>query len=112
MRFEDFAGWHSRMILAELPQDGNLRFRVIGENAMGMFGVRIRKGSRFSDLPDITFSDYADYFKAIQAGATYGRHAGMVPFRGSQQSRFEVLDLPAADEEGNVAFLYSFFLYC
>ncbi|WP_262692315.1 PAS domain-containing protein [Kordiimonas aestuarii] len=111
LRFQDFVGWHARMVLADLPEDGNLRFRIAGDRVMDMFGHRIRPGDSFSSLPSVTFDDYAEYFKAIRAGDVYGRYSGMIPFEGRNLGNFEVLDLPAADEEGNVAFLFSFFLY-
>jgi hypothetical protein len=109
LKFQHFVGWHARMVVSDLPECGDLRFRIIGDRVMDMFGHRFGPGHRFSDLPHVTFDDYAEYFKAIRAGGAYGRYSGVIPFAGQDHQSFEVLDLPAADEEGQTAFLFSFF---
>jgi hypothetical protein len=109
LKFQHFVGWHARMVVSDLPESGDLRFRIIGDRVMDMFGHRFGPGDRFSELPHVTFDDYADYFKAIRAGGAYGRYSGVIPFAGQDHRSFEVLDLPAANEEGQTAFLFSFF---
>lgn len=110
LSFQGFVGWHARMIISVLPDSGDLEFRTIGNDIAEIFGHNVRAGDRFSSLPYVAFDDYAAYFKAIKAGETYGRYSGIIPFEGRAHRTFDVLDLPAADEEGNLAFLYSFFL--
>lgn len=109
LKFQHFVGWHARMVVSDLPECGDLRFRIIGDRVMDMFGHRFGPGDRFSGLPHVTFDDYADYFRAIRAGGAYGRYSGVIPFEGQDHRSFEVLDLPATDEEGQTAFLFSFF---
>ncbi len=110
LSFQGFVGWHARMIISRLPACGDLEFRIIGHDIDEMFGRTLKIGDRFSSLPHVAFEDYADYFKAIRAGGTYGRYSGIIPFEGRAHRTFDVLDLPAADEEGKLAFLYSFFV--
>ena len=110
LKFQHFVGWHARMVVSDLLENGDLRFRIIGDRVMDMFGRRLTVGTLFSDLPHVTFDDYADYFRAIRAGGAYGRHSGVIPFEGQDHRSFEVLDLPAVNEEGQPAFLFSFFL--
>lgn len=110
LSFQGFVGWHARMIISRLPVCGDLEFRIIGNDIADMFGHTLQTGDRFSSLPHVAFEDYAEYFKAIKSGGTYGRYSGIIPFEGRAHRTFDVLDLPAADEEGNLAFLYSFFL--
>lgn len=109
LKFQHFVGWHARMVVSDLLENGDLRFRIIGDRVMDMFGRRLKPGDLFSGLPHVTFDDYADYFKAIRAGGAYGRYSGVIPFEGQDHRSFEVLDLPAANEEGQPAFLFSFF---
>ena len=109
LKFQDFVGWHARMVVSDLPECGDLHFRIVGDRVMDMFGHRFGYGDRFSSLPHVTFGDYADYFRAIRAGGVYGRYSGVVPFEGRDHQSFETRDLPAADEEGRPAFLFSFF---
>lgn len=109
LSFRGFSGWHSRMIMSAMEENGDLQFRLVGEDVAQMFGNDVKAGMRFSDLPYFTFEDYADYFRAIRADGVFGRYSGVVPFKGREHKAFDVLDLPARNEAGDVAYLYSFF---
>lgn len=107
--FRDFGGWHDSMIVSEILEDGDLKFRLVGQRAADIFDGLIRAGGRFSAVPGIVFSDFHGHFGAIRAGGVYGRVEGIVPFEGREHAALHVLDLPVKDSEGCITFLYSFF---
>ncbi len=107
--FRDFAGWHDRMIISDLREDGNIRFRLVGTTAEAIFGGLIKADGSFADLPNTLFPDYASYFRDIAGGGKFGECIGLVPFEGREFLPLRVLDLPVCEEAGRPSLLYSFF---
>ncbi|WP_286829615.1 MULTISPECIES: hypothetical protein [Kordiimonas] len=115
--FRDFGGWHDRMIISDLREDGNIRFRLVGTTAEAIFGNLIKAGGSFADLPNTLFPHYASYFARIADGGTFGECIGLVPFEGREFLPLRVLDLPVLETPTDGAnggarrptLLYSFF---
>lgn len=108
--FQELRGWHDRLIVSDLPKDGNIGFRIVGYTAQEIFGGLIRTGGHFADLPNTLFPEFRTYFRTIREGGRYGRCTGVVPFENRHFLPIRVLDLPARNSDGDIAFLYSFFL--
>ncbi len=107
--FRDFSGWHDRMIISDLCEDGNIHFRLVGTTAETIFGGLIKADGSFADLPNTLFPDYASYFRDIAGGGKFGECIGLVPFEGREFLPLRVLDLPVSDGADRPSFLYSFF---
>ncbi|NVJ98194.1 MAG: hypothetical protein HWE25_08580 [Alphaproteobacteria bacterium] len=108
--FRALKGWHDRLIISDLAPDGNISFRLVGNEAGHIFGGLVQPGGRFADLPNTLFNQFPRYFSAIATGGCYGACTGVVPFQSREFLPIRVLDLPALDQKGNIAFLFSFFL--
>jgi hypothetical protein len=90
------------LFVVETPENGDFRFRLLGEVVIEMIG-RNNVGELVRARPD---DDYGhglyDYYRDIVARRVCLKCRGTLAFAGAEHKRFESIDCPMVDERGQV----------
>lgn len=100
--FSEFVGWHPRLALSQVEGE-DLRFRIFGTAFVELFARDLTGQLLIGSMVAEQTQSTKDHFHALLAGPKIGVAKGRVPVEGRGFLRFEVIDLPLADEEGNVS---------
>ncbi|MEX2630215.1 MAG: hypothetical protein WD341_09785 [Tistlia sp.] len=95
VEFPDFRGWHSALLLSDLPDETpDPRFRLIGEDYRVLQDSSL-PGRRFSDvMPRLYARQFRAHFEAIRDGGLIGLTTGPAAFVGREHLHLSILELP------------------
>jgi hypothetical protein len=112
MEFADFRGWHSRLVISDLPADEpDPLYRVIGED-FRVVSYSTEPGQRFSDRTPLLYDrQFREHFREIRDRGLIGWSVGPVAFFGREHVRLNVLELPFRDGGASVARLVHIMTY-
>lgn len=93
--FPDFRGWHSSIVVSDLPADEpDPIFRIIGED-FRIFDYTTTQGQRFSDrTPRLYERQFREHFREIRDRGLIGWSVGSAAIVGREHLRVRVLELP------------------
>ena len=93
--FPDFRGWHSRVVISDLPADEpDPHYRVIGED-FRIVTYSTEPGQKFSDRTPLLYErQFRKHFGEIRDRGLIGWSVGPVAFVGREHIRLEILELP------------------
>lgn len=107
---EDFRGWHGRMIIYDvLREPFDLRFRLFGTDLVNTLNVE-NTGKRFSEayghIPgyEITLR----HFEHLVRNRTIGMSCGSMGWEGLDYCVGHFVDFPVTDDDGTIAFFFTF----
>ncbi|MBO6503190.1 MAG: PAS domain-containing protein [Kordiimonadaceae bacterium] len=100
--FSEFVGWHPRLALSQIEGD-DLRFRIFGTAFVELFARDLTGQLLIGSMVAEQTQSTKTHFHALLNGPRIGLAKGRVPAEGRGFLRFEVIDLPLADENGEVS---------
>lgn len=100
--FSEFAGWHPRLALSQREGD-DFRFRIFGTAFVELFARDLTGKLLIGSMVATQVQSTKDHFQALLDGPKLGLAKGRVPAEGRGFLKFEVIDLPLADDKGQVS---------
>lgn len=99
--FSDFIGWHSRVAVSERDGD-DLRFRIFGSTFTELFARDLTGQLLAASMRGDQYHAILAHFRRCCDGPMIGCVSGNVPVAGRDFVAFQVVDLPLADDTGEV----------
>ena len=107
--FQELRGWHSRFSLVEMASDmSDGTCRILGDHFSAFFAGVLAQGKALSHSESILIPDLLRYIRQLIEGPAIGYFDGRLGYAGREHVRLEVLDLPAADKNGEPRYIMSF----
>lgn len=100
--FSEFAGWHPRIALSK-REDADFRFRIFGTSFVELFDRDLTGELLIASMMSEQALETARHFKRLVDGPMIGFAKGRVPVNNRTFLRFEVVDLPLANANGDVS---------
>lgn len=93
--FTDFRGWHSSLVLSDLPEgDPDPVFRIVGED-FRIVSYTTEAGQRFSDRTPMVYErQFREHFGLIRETGLIGWSVGPVAIVGREHIRLKVMEFP------------------